>query len=382
MIIGIDISSTPYGTGVSNYTFNLVKNLLEVDKENFYKLFFSSLRQPLPKEIADLPKVYPNVKIYQFPYPPTLLIILWNKLHIFPIEWFIGKVDIFHTWDWLEPPAIFAKKISTVHDLVPFLYPEWQHPRTISTFKDKFYWSVKESQGFICVSQNSKSDFLKLFPQVSSEKIIVIPEAADNKYFSFHSLSKNIRIKKIEDIKKKYHLKRFILTQGTREPRKNLSRLIKAFIQYKTDNPQSTTELVITGKYGWGEELKQKRLDIKILGYIPETDIVALHAAAICLVYPSLYEGFGLPVLKSMTVGVPVIAGNVSSFPEVAGNAALLVDPSSIMEIKNAIEKILKSSPERNKLIKRGLIQSKKFSWENTAKSTLNFYQLVSQNKL
>lgn len=108
MIIGIDISSIPYKTGVSNYTLNLIRNLVKLDKINTYKLFYSSLRLPLPNEIIEIKKTHSNIKIYQFKLPPTFLQILWNQLHLFPIEIFIGKCDIFHTSDWTQPPTIFT----------------------------------------------------------------------------------------------------------------------------------------------------------------------------------------------------------------------------------------------------------------------------------
>ena len=165
MIIGIDISSIPYGTGVSNYTLELTKNLIKIDKTNIYKLFFSSLRQPLPPEIKKLKK-YTNVKIYHFKLPITFLEILWNKLHIFPIEFFIGKCDIFHTSDWTQPPAKKAKLITTVHDLTPFLYPQWSNQKIISTHTQKMKLATKYCSHFICVSKNTQKDLLKLFPKI------------------------------------------------------------------------------------------------------------------------------------------------------------------------------------------------------------------------
>lgn len=378
MIIGIDISATPYKTGVSNYTLNLVRNLVKLDKTNTYKLFYSSLRLPLPEEIIKLKKNHPNVNIYQFKLPLTLLQIIWNQLKLFPIEIFIGKCDIFHTSDWTQPPTLKAKTLTTVHDLTPFLYPQWHHPKVITAHKNKMRLASKKCFKFICVSQNTKNDLLKIFPKIDPKKIEIIYEAAEEKYGKFLKLSKDIQQKKKETIKKQYGLDKFILAQGTREPRKNLKKLIDAFIVFKKLNPNCHVELAITGKYGWGEDVDgAKNPSVKILGFIPEKDMVALHASAICLVYPSLYEGFGLPLVKSLKVGTPIITSNVSSMPEVADKSAIFVNPNSTPDLTKAITKIIKSTTLRNKLREKGLIQAKKFDWVKTAKETLLVYKSI-----
>ncbi len=376
MIIGIDVSSVSYQTGVSNYTLNLVKNLINLDKTNQYKLFYSSLRLPLPKEIQEL-KSKSNVTIYHFHLPPTLLQILWNQLRLFPIELFIGKCHIFHTSDWTQPPTFKAKTIATIHDLTPFLHPEWHHPKVIQAHKNKMFWAIKKCSRFICVSQNTKVDLTKIFPNTDSSKITVIYEAAENKYALFAKLSKEEKNKKINLIKNQYGLNDFILAQGTREPRKNLSRLIQAFTEFKQKHPKTKIELAISGKYGWGEDVQTHDPSIKILGFIPEKNIVALHASALCLAYPSLYEGFGLPIIKSFNVGTPVITGNNSSLSEISQNAAILVDPTSTNDIKKAIEKIAHSQKLRSELSQKGLKVSQQFSWQKTAKQTLQVYNSI-----
>lgn len=377
MIIGIDVSSIPYGTGVSTYTLNLVRNLLKIDKTNQYKLFFSSFRQPLPSEVKQLKK-YSRVKIYSFPLPPSILEFIWNRLHLFPIEFFIGKCDVFHTWDWTQPPTLKAKTVTTVHDFVPFLYPQSQHPKTIAVFKRKLFWARRECSHFICVSQNTRRDLTRLFSHITASKISVVYEAAEIKYDQFKKLSPAEKKAKKLQIFQQYGLKKYLLAQGTREPRKNLDRLIQAFIAYKKTNPRSPLVLAISGKYGWGKDISPPADNsIKILGFIPEKDMVALHACAFCLVYPSLYEGFGLPILKSMKVGTPVITSQISSLPEVAGKAAVLVDPLSVADITRAIKKVAGSSSFRHHLIAKGYHQAKKFSWTKTAEQTLAVYQKI-----
>ncbi|HWS49053.1 MAG TPA: glycosyltransferase family 1 protein [Candidatus Methanoperedens sp.] len=377
MIIGIDVSSTAYGTGVSNYTLNLVRHLLKNDRQNTYKLFYSSLRLPISKEITALTK-YKNVQIYQSRFPQTLLSFLWNKLHILPIEFFIGRADIFHTSDWTQPPSIKAKTLTTVHDLTPFLYPKWLHKKIVTTHHQKMYWASRKCHHFICVSENTKNDLLKIFPKISPSKCSVIYEAAEDKYGEFLKLSKEKQFKKISSIEKQYGLGKYILSQGTREPRKNLPSLIAAFNLYRQKYPKSRIELAITGKYGWGKDvLHLKNPFIKILGYIPEKDMVSLHAKALFLAYPSLYEGFGLPLIKSMKVGVPVLSSNTSSMPEVVGDSGILVDPTSIDSIYHGILKLLSSSSLRHQLSQKSIKAASKFSWDITAQNTLELYKSI-----
>lgn len=373
MIIGIDVSSVAYQTGVSNYTLNLVKNLVDIDQKNHYKLFYSSLRLPLPPEIINL-KSNHNVSIYHFRLPPTLLQILWNRLHLFPIELFIGKCDIFHTSDWTQPPTLKAKTIATIHDLTPFLYPQWHHPKVINAHRHKMYWAIKECFRFICVSQNTKNDLINLFPSLDSQKIKVIYEAAETKYSQFLKKNPPEQKKQINSVKNQYGLQNYILAQGTREPRKNLNRLITAFIKFQKRNPHYNIDLAVTGKYGWGQDVKDNHKNIKIIGFIPEKNMVSLHAGAICLAYPSLYEGFGLPIVKSFSVGVPVITSNNSSLKEIAADGAILVDPVSADQISQAIEKIVLSPKLRHQLSLSGIKIAQKFSWTKTARQTLETY--------
>jgi len=377
MIIGIDVSAVVYDTGVSDYTLNLVKNLLKIDRLNTYKLFFASFRQPIPEALTKLSSTS-NVKLFSFKIPPTLLEILWNRLHLFPLEWFIGKCDVFHCSDWTQPPTLKAKTVTTIHDLVPFLYPNWSHPKIIASHAHKMKWALRECRHFICVSQNTQNDLLRLFPHLAPNHTSVIYEAAEDKYTDFLKLSSADQFQKKKQINCLYGLDKFILVQGTREPRKNLKRLIDAFITFRRHYPHSKVEMAITGKYGWGKDISPNPNPwIKVLGFIPEKDLVALHASALFLAYPSLYEGFGLPLVKSMKVGVPVLTSTTSSLPEITGRGGLLVDPNSTEAITESLEKLINSPALRSRLSKKALIQSSSFSWLKTAKETLNVYQKI-----
>ena len=162
MKIGIDISQMVFeGTGVANYTKNLVEKLLKIDKENEYVLFFSSLRRKCPT-FAKAAAGKQNVKLKKFKLPPTLLDFFWNRLHIFPIEWLIGDIDVFMTSDWIEPPTKKAKKITILYDLIVYKHPEETDKKIVETQRRKLTWVKKESGLIICISESTKRDAMEI----------------------------------------------------------------------------------------------------------------------------------------------------------------------------------------------------------------------------
>lgn len=173
MKIGIDISQLAYpNTGVSNYLSALIENMLAVDHKNEYVLFFSSLRRNLKSHISNLKNTNSNLKIKTYKFPPTLLDILWNRLHVFPIEWLIGDVDVFITSDWVEPPVKKAKKITILYDLIMYKYPEETDQKIINAQKRKLQWVKKESKKILCISDATKKDAIEILG-ISEQKLHV-----------------------------------------------------------------------------------------------------------------------------------------------------------------------------------------------------------------
>lgn len=175
MRIGIDVSQLAFrNTGVSNYLINLINALLRIDGENEYVFFFSSLRKRIPASVkTSAGKQNPKVKIKTFKIPPTVLNILWNKFHIFPIEWFIGDVDIFITSDWTEPPVKRAKKVTVLYDLLVYKYPKEMDNRIVQVQRQRLKWIKKESDIVFCISESTQKDAIK-FLKISKEKLKVI----------------------------------------------------------------------------------------------------------------------------------------------------------------------------------------------------------------
>ena len=342
MRIAIDVSQIIYPGGVSVYTKNLVENLLKIDRENEYVLFFASLRRKMQNAKLKIKNCNAKCKIKEFRFPPTFLDILWNKFHILPIERLIEEIDVFHTSDWIEPPAN-CPKITTIHDLTALLFPQEVHPKIAAVHKRKLAWVKKESDLIIAVSESTKKDIIR-FLGIPEEKIKVIYEAVDERF-------KPQSQERIDKIKNKYDIEGDYLLCFTGPARKNIERVKKAC---------SGRQIFIVGK-----------------PYVSIEDLPSLYSGALCLVYPSLYEGFGLPILEAMACGCPVVTANVSSMPEVAGNAGVLVNPESVEDITKGIKKALEN---REDFVKKGFKQAEKFSWEKTAQETLKVYKSLVSN--
>lgn len=360
MKIAIDISQAIYGTGVSVYTKNLTERLIKLFPEDEFILFGGSLRRRqellnLAKRLRGTPKIYP--------FPPTFLDFLWNSLHLLPIEKLTGPVDVVHTSDWTEPPSKYPK-VTTVHDLIPFKYPQTTTDNIRRAHKKRLAWVLRESDKIIAVSHATKEDLISIL-NVPEDRIVVIPEGVEDRY-------RPQPLEIVESIKRKYRIKGdYIFSLSTLEPRKNQAGLIKAFALVKEKYPDLT--LLIGGRTGWGE-IPEPIDGVMMPGYISDSDLPALYAGATVFALPSFYEGFGLPVLQAMACGAPVVTSDISSLPEVTGDAAILVDPKEVQDIATGIIKAIET---QGSLREKGLEQAKKFSWDRAAKETYNVYKLA-----
>jgi len=372
MIIGIDISQIVYKTGVSRYTRELVKNLLKIDKDNQYKLYAGVLKQfpAVLNFIKELKAEGYKFQSYIYPIPPKFAEKYWNRWRVMDIERLIGKVDVFHCSDWTQPRCR-GKKIATVHDLTPILFAKYHEAYLIDCFKQNLKLIEKEVDQVITVSKATEEDLVNN-SIITRDKVEVIYSGVDKKFAPASETECN-------RVKTKYKLdKPYILSVGTKEPRKNIGRLIEAFQSLANQD----IDLVLAGKYGWGENhmsnLKSQMSNIKEIGFVGDKDLPAFYSGAQVFAYPSLYEGFGMPILEAMACGCPVITSNISSLPEVAGDAALLVYPKDEKEIAKAMMALVDDEKLRNKLIKRGYEQVKKFSWQKTAEKTLELYHKIA----
>lgn len=362
MKIAIDISQIVYeGSGVARYTRNLVESLLKYDQKNKYVFFFSSLRRSLNKEIESIISKKQSLKKYLF--PPTLLDFIWNKAHIFPIDHLIGKVDLVITSDWTEPPSS-AKKITIVHDLVYLTYPETLPQQIKNVQTRRMNWVKNESDLIIADSQSTKKDLIELL-KITDEKIKVIYPAVIHRKDEYSPT-----LQDTQTILNKYKLtKPFILTVGKQEPRKNIPLLISAFQNAKLKN----IDLVIVGTHGWGDSLQQ--IDtVRHLGFISDKELYTLYSSALFFIYPSLYEGFGYPVIEAMNMGCPVATSNTSSLKEIGKNACVLFNPYNKEEMTQSLINLSVNKQLRQDLIKKGLQRAPDFSDKKFALQWLDVF--------
>ncbi len=385
MHIGIDISSLTYERGVSRYTANLIRALLQ-QKNIYLSMYGVSMRQYdfLKSKAQNLLKYKKfnnkaNFKLQKI--PPSLLEWLWHW-NFNPISKQLPKIDVFHSWDWLQPPDKNLPLVSTIHDLAILKFPKNAHPKIVKAHQRSLEILKQRQAQIIAVSQSTKKDILNIL-QIPSWQVTVIHEALPVEVEEMGEFLSNHE-EEYQSIKNSLHLEKpFLFFVGTREPRKNLLRLIQAWEPLKNDY-----QLIIAGDAGWDEtSLKDKTLpanlqkllqnaQLRFLGRVTDSELAVLYSEAQMFVYPSLYEGFGLPILEAFYHGTPVVTSNVSSMVEVAGNAACLVEPESVESIRAGITTILNENmAEQQKRLQRMVIRKQMFNWQKVAEKTLEVYQ-------
>ncbi len=377
MRIGIDASCIlPARTGVGNYTLNLLKYVLRLDQANEYVLFMNSYSQAQP----DLPfRELQNVTIKRFRIFGPLLLQSWRWLRTPPIDLFVNKVDVFHSPTGIMIPQIKGKRIVTVHDLY-FM----EHPEDTDILGGKYLLHtlphrIHKADVIIAVSHSTKNDIIKYF-NIPSEKIHVIYEGVD--FLQFRQIHDPAVL---DLIRQEYCLPiKYILTVATIEPRKNIEGLLFAYRRLKQilNNPP---KLVIVGKKGWKSEKVTEAVhqlglyrDVIFTGYVSDEHLPLIYNNALVFVYPSLYEGFGLPVLEAMACGLPIVTSDTPSLKELAGEVAVMVDPTNYYLLAEKLKEVITSHKMRKQMRERSLRQSQNFSWERCARKTIDLYQKYS----
>lgn len=372
MNLGIDITSILYNRGVSRYTNNLVYALSQ-EKEVALSFFGASYRQfDQLNQIADgLLDLSDQSMKYIKRLPPSLLAGLW-RLGFNKIHQTMPNVDVFHSWDWLQPPDTEIPIVSTIHDLALLRYPETAHPRIKKMHERSWKVLKKHRSHLIAVSESTKNDVVK-YLGYPPYLVHVVYEALPQEY---RLTSDRLTEEKYDELRVKLGLNRpYILFVGTREPRKNLKRLIQAWEPLAKD-----IALLVAGADGWDSSadfntsLMQEK-GLRFLGRVSDGELAVLYGEAELFAYPSLYEGFGLPILEAFHEGTPVLTSNISGILEVAGNACELVDPLEVEGIRQGILNIFsENAQEQQKRLQRMIIRSQMFSWEKTAQESIKVY--------
>jgi glycosyltransferase involved in cell wall biosynthesis len=381
MRIGIDCSLVPgERVGIGQYSYQLVQALSQVDHENAYVLYpvFYYTYHPRYRQ-AVLPQTSNMVVAFRR-FPPLLLRALRHPYAPwFTKEWLLGRVDVVHSVSFSAPRFRSARKrlVITIHDLSFLTHPECHTPENIrhavSGTRDAVAWA----DALIAISQHTRRDLIEHMG--ASPDRVVVTHIAPN---PLCVREENPLV--LSHVRNAYQLPRdFILFVGALEPRKNVKRLLAAYAQL-SPALRRDVHLVIAGGQGWlSDDIRPmvKALSltdqVHFLGYVKEEDLPALYSLATVFAYPSLYEGFGLPVLEAMQCGTPVLTSNVSALPEVAGEAALLVSPIDVDAITDGLTRLLEDMDLRAELRRHGYARGRLFSWERCARETLAVYQRV-----
>lgn len=406
--------------GVGYYTYYLVKNLLDIDKENKYVLFFDSRF----KNTGEFEASNVEIKFFPFYQYKKYLPVTYSQMLV---SAFLNreKLDVFHSPANIVPLFYTRPSVVTVHDLAIYKYPQFFPKKFLSrqVFSTKVLVprTMEKAVKIIAVSKNTKTDIIEEFG-IPEEKIKVIYEGVISHGKSCPNQAA------IEDVKKKYGIgDKYILFLGTIEPRKNIVGLIKAFrnLYLMYDSPAKDCQLIIAGAHGWndkavyeaiadanssimGENMavkregkerrsgfdsremervqsegerringeRRKQIPVKHLGYVRHEEKLALLCNAICFAFPSMYEGFGLPVLEAMSMGTPVLTSNVSSLPEIVGDGCgIMVNPEKESEIIEALQQLLTDPGLREVLSICGQKRAEDFEWKKCAQETLEVYK-------
>jgi glycosyltransferase involved in cell wall biosynthesis len=365
-------------SGVGAYAQRLISGLAAIDSANRYTCLVAA-------DGPGLPVSQPNVAAWRtrVSFEDHLRGDLW-LLGYLPLRLRALRTDVYHG------PAVFLphvklgyRTVVTIHDLVSFLFPETV-PRKYSLYMRLMTrLAVRSADRIIAVSRATQTDLEEILG-VARDKIVVIHEAVGPEF------AQPVAPEAVEAVVRRYGLRPpYCLFVGNLEPRKNLPGLIQAFADVRRRlAPSARAQLVLAGTRAWlhggiFRAVEQHGLgdDVAFTDYVPIADLPALYAGATCFVFPSLYEGFGLPVLEAMAAGAPVVAARAGSIPEVAGDAALLVDARAPGELAAAIEAVLTDATLRERLAALGRARAAMFEWDTVARRTLAVYQAVYERR-
>lgn len=371
--IGIDVTSAlTQGGGIGRYTRELVQALVDLNSVDEFHFF--SARLPNNQSLS--PAV--NVSHHAAPFSERWLYRLWYRARLpMPVQWFTGPLDLYHSPDFVLPPTSgYIPTLLTVHDLSFLHYPETFPIALVEYLNRVVPWSVNRATHILADSKATREDLLTMW-QVPGEKVTVLYSGVNEQF------------KPIEDegvitaARQKYGLddRPYVVAVGTVQPRKNYQMLIRAFRPVAMRLPHN---LAFIGGKGWLDEAMKSEVEqqglserIEFTGFVSEEDLPALYCGASLLVFPSLYEGFGLPVLEAMACGLPCLVSNASSLPEVGGSAAFQLSPTDELKWSEAMMWLLADKEKQVQMKEAGIKQAHSFSWNKAATELMQIYNFL-----
>jgi glycosyltransferase involved in cell wall biosynthesis len=369
--IAIDAHSVGTGLGGNeSYATNLVEALAEIDQENQYTIYVTK-REALER----FKDRWPNFRVRStLPHTPLIRIplTLSSELRRHP-------VDVLHV-QFTSPPVAPCPVVVSIHDLSFEHLPLTFKRRSRMQLRMTVRRSARQAAQVLTLSEYVRNDVIATYG-IDAEKVAVVPLAAPAHFSPVQDE------KELQRVRQKYGIdQNYILSVGAIQPRKNLPRLLEAYSLLRHSQPEvNLPKLVLVGKCAWLYDETLRKIEelglskqVTLTGYVPQADLPALYSGANCFIYPSYFEGFGLPPLEAMKCGAPVIVGNRTSLPEVVDDAAVLVDPFEVGDIAAGMAKVINDSTLRSSLRAKGLERARVFDWRDTARKTLAVYQKAS----
>ena len=369
--VGFDASALPpHLTGAGNYIVQLLRALHRLDLPLDFRVFCT----PSGRQQIDLAEKT-NFRCVTVPALHPALRLLWEQTRL-PRLAAQHRLDLLHSPHYTRPLRLPCRSVVTLHDMTFFLFPELHTLPKRYFFRRMIRFSARSADALLTISESTRQDAMRMLgiapERIHTTLLAALPE---------HQLVTDPGRR--QAVRQRYNLpENFILYVGVLEPRKNLPALFQAFARLRSRFPDY--RLVIAGKPGWMVEQINSQLEalqlgnaVHFTGYVQAEDLPVVYNLARVSVYPSLYEGFGLPVLESLACGTPVITTTVSSMPEVAGEAGLLVPPGDIPALEAALDRLLSDPAECERRSRLGLEHAKKFTWERTAQETYQVYHRV-----
>ena len=364
-------------TGLASYAYNLLKHLLLIDNESKYTVLINkSLREDHP--VLQLQQSNLFKKMVKIPE------VSLEQQFLIPFRLLQERPDVYHYPNFDVPVVHPFKTVFTIHDLTYMKYKNYYvRARRVKNYYTKhiIQYGAKRAKKIIVCSKSTKNDLLEMF-DIPEDKIEVIYLALDEKFFEYGR--NNSGSTPSQSVQKFIKGNRYFLFIGQRRPHKNIERIIQAYAAFKEKYSGHALKLIIGGSAYSNYEGPEKTVaalnlgnDVHFIGYVKETEIAPLYKHAECFLFPSLYEGFGLPILESMALQTPVITSNISSMPEIAARAAVTVDPYSVEDIARAMTDVVKNKALKRNLQCEGLKRVADFSWQQAAERILHVYENI-----
>ncbi|MEM8531001.1 MAG: glycosyltransferase family 1 protein [Chloroflexota bacterium] len=379
MKIGIDYTAAVWqGAGIGRYTRELIRAAICQNKNYEYRLFFAAggldQQSPYVSDFKHLCREHANVHAIPIPLTPRRMTQFWQRLRApLPIEIFTGRLDLLYSPDFVLVPTR-APSILTVHDLSFYVYPEFAAQGMVRYLSDAVPRAVRRADLVLADSQATKNDMVRMMNADPARILVVYPGVTDN----FRVLTPE----ECQPVKQKFQLpEQFLVFVGTLSPRKNVVRLLEAFHRLTQQPQHADMHLVLVGQLGWLSDdifttITRLNLGQHVLWLdnVDDNDLPAVYNLARVSVYPSLYEGFGIPPLEAMACGTPVVTANNSSLPEAVGDAALMVFAEDVEALASSIAQLLTHKDQWTRLRDAGLKRVRQFTWERAAMQLLDCY--------